>query len=132
MRKDLALDALQRVVDRLRVAAELVGHVLVGRALQIEAQGIRLERREARAEAEDQALQLLGRDHDEWRLVHRWARQRVAGRGIALAVLPRRCVAEREQRVERRVLEPGGSLVRGDEVARYTEPGGAAAGVVLV
>src|SRR3954468_15490717 len=132
MRDDLALDALQRVVDRLRVAAELVGHVLVRRALQIEAQGIRLERREARAEAEDQALQLLGRDHDEWRLVHRWARQRVAERAIALAVLPRRCVAERDVRVERRVLETGRSLDRGDDLARYTELGEAAERGLLV
>ena len=29
MREDLALDALKRVVDRLRVAAELLGHLLV-------------------------------------------------------------------------------------------------------
>src|SRR5881394_4202527 len=107
MREDLALDALQRVVDRLRVAAELFGHVLVGRALEIEAQGVRLERREARAEAEDEALQLLGRDHDQRRLMHRRAWQGVAERALALAVLPRGAVAEGDVRIQRRVLEAG-------------------------
>ena len=43
MRENLALDPLQRVVDRLGVAAELLGHVLVGRALEVEAQSVRLD-----------------------------------------------------------------------------------------
>ena len=41
--QDLPLDPLQRVVDRLRVAGELFGHVLVGGALEVEAQRARLE-----------------------------------------------------------------------------------------
>ena len=36
--QDLPLDPLQCVVDRLRVAGEFVGHVLVGGALEVEAQ----------------------------------------------------------------------------------------------
>src|SRR5919197_4080448 len=63
VRDDLPLHALERVVDRLRVAAEPLGHLLVRRALEVEPQRVRLERREARAEAEDEALELLGRDH---------------------------------------------------------------------
>src|SRR4029079_3572375 len=63
VRIDLALDPLERVVDRLRVAAEVLGHVLVGRALEVEPERVRLERREPASEAEDKALQLFGRDH---------------------------------------------------------------------
>src|SRR3954462_11284764 len=91
--ENLPLDALERVVDRLRVAAELLRHVLVRRALEVEAKRVGLERREAGAEAEDEALQLLGRDHDQRRLVHRRAWQGVAERALALAVLPRGAVA---------------------------------------
>jgi hypothetical protein len=36
VRKDFTLHPLQRVVDRLGVAAQLLSHLLVGRALQIE------------------------------------------------------------------------------------------------
>src|SRR5581483_11464518 len=63
VRDDLPLHPLEGVVDRLGVAAELFGHLLVGRPLEVHAQGVRLERREAGAEAEDEALQLVGRDH---------------------------------------------------------------------
>src|SRR4029453_5789088 len=69
VREDLALHALERVVDRLRVAAELVCHVLVGIALEVERQRLRLERREAGAEREDEALELLGRDDADRRVV---------------------------------------------------------------
>src|SRR6185437_641334 len=99
---------------------------------EVEAQRVRLERGETSAEAEDEALQLFGRDHDERRLVHRRARQRVAERAIALAVLPRRCVAERDVRVERRVLESGRGLDRRDDLARDTELGEAAERRLLV
>src|SRR3954468_14688812 len=63
VRDDLPLHALERVVDRLRVAFEHLGHLVVGGALEVHAQRVRLKRREARAEAEDQALELVGRDH---------------------------------------------------------------------
>src|SRR5215831_20877032 len=36
MGQDLSLDPLQRVVDGLCVAAQLLGHLLVGRSLQVE------------------------------------------------------------------------------------------------
>src|SRR5262249_4184230 len=60
---DLPLDPLQGVVDRLRVHAQLIGHVLVRGALEVEPERVRLESRETCAEAEDEALQLLARDH---------------------------------------------------------------------
>src|SRR5919201_1778772 len=62
VRQHLPLDALQRVVDRLRVAAELGCHLLVRRALEIQPQRVRLELRQARSQGEDEALQLLRRD----------------------------------------------------------------------
>ena len=55
MVQDLPLDPLERVVDRLRVAAELPGHRLVRAALEIESKRVGLERRECRAEAPDEA-----------------------------------------------------------------------------
>src|SRR5262249_36605111 len=116
MLEDLPLDALERVVDRLRIAAEPFGHLLVGGALEIKAQRVRLERRETRAEAEDEALELLGGDHDERRLVYGGAGQRVAERAFALTLLSRGCVAERDVGVERRVLEAGRGLDRRDDL----------------
>ena len=80
----LALHALERVVDRLRVAAEILGHLLVRVALEIEAQRVRLERREAGAEAEDEALELLGGDDADGRVVDARARERVAERAPAV------------------------------------------------
>src|SRR5665213_303902 len=44
VREDLSLHALQRIVDRLRVAPELFRHLLVRRAFEIETQRVRLER----------------------------------------------------------------------------------------
>ena len=70
VREDLPLDALQSVVDRLRVAVEILGHVLVGVALEVQRERLRLERREAAAEREDEALELLGRDDADGRVVH--------------------------------------------------------------
>jgi hypothetical protein len=43
VRDDLALDPLERIVDRLAVAAELHGHLLVGETFQVAAQRIGLE-----------------------------------------------------------------------------------------
>src|SRR5512133_1716433 len=103
---DLPLDPLERVVDRLGVAAELLGHLLVGRAFEVETQRVGLQLREPRAEAEDEALQLLGRDHDDGRLLDRGARKRVAESAFAVGVLARWCMAERDVAVERLVLEP--------------------------
>src|SRR5436309_5957256 len=60
---DLALDSLQRVVDRLGVHLELHRHVLVRGTLEVETKRLCLQLRQSRAEAEDEALELLGRDH---------------------------------------------------------------------
>src|SRR2546428_8931755 len=84
VRQDLPLDPLQRVVDRLRVAVERLGHVLVGAPLEIETQRVRLERREGRAETADERLQLLGRDHANRGVVHVRPRQRVTERDLAV------------------------------------------------
>src|SRR3954447_3097403 len=51
---DLALHSLERVVDRLRVAPELVAHLLVRRPLEIEPEGVSLELGQAGAEREDE------------------------------------------------------------------------------
>ena len=40
MVQDLPLDPLQRVVDRLRVTAELLGHLLVRVALEVQTEGV--------------------------------------------------------------------------------------------
>src|SRR6186713_1586156 len=95
VREDLPLDALQGVVDRLRVAVEILGHVLVGVALEVQRERLRLERREAAAEREDEALELLGRDDADGRVVHARARERVAERAVAFGLLASRCVTER-------------------------------------
>src|SRR6478672_4191193 len=123
VREDLPLHALQRIVDRLRVAAEPLRHVLVGRPLEVKAERVRLERRETGAEAEDEALELLGRDDHHRRLVHRGAWQRVAERALAVRVLAGRGVAERDVGVERRVLEARRRLDRRDDLPRDAELG---------
>src|SRR5919199_1416496 len=81
----LALDALERVVDRLRVAAELGGHLFVGRPLEVQAERVRLELRQARSEREDEALELLRRDDADRGVVDARARQRVAEGALAVA-----------------------------------------------
>src|SRR4029450_2344421 len=80
VRDDLALHALEGVVDRLRVAAEVLGHLLVRAALEIQPERLRLERGQAAAETEDEALELLGRDDADGRVVHAGARERIAER----------------------------------------------------
>ncbi len=92
MRENLPLHPLERVVDRLRVAAELLRHLLVRVPLNVEPQRVRLELREAAPETEHEALELLARDD-----LHRWlvdvrARQRVAERAIRIDLLARRRV----------------------------------------
>src|ERR671925_1782825 len=58
VRQHLPLHALQGVVDRLRVAAELGRHLLVRRALEVQLQRVRLELGQPGAERKDEALQL--------------------------------------------------------------------------
>ena len=123
MRDDLALHALQGVVDRLGVAAQLFGHLLVGRAFEVEPERIGFELRETRAEAEDQALQLLGRDDADGGIVDTGAGQGVAERALAVGVLAGGGLAEGDVGIERRVLETGRGLDRGDDLARHAELG---------
>src|SRR5215203_5524721 len=116
MKEDLALHALEGIVDRFRVAPDFGGHVLVRQAFEVEAKCIRLEGREPCAEREHQALELLGGDDAQARVVDTRAGQRVTERAIALTVLSGRCMAERDVRVERRVLEASGRLYRRDDL----------------
>src|SRR5918999_2894018 len=82
VQEDLPLDPLEGVVDRLRVAAEVLGHLLVGVAFEVEAKRVALERRQAGPEAEDEALQFLGRDDADGGVVDSGAGQRVAERAL--------------------------------------------------
>src|SRR5918999_2219273 len=115
VREDLALDALERVVDRLAVAAELLGHLLVRETLEVAAEGVGLELREPGAEAEDEALQLLGRDDAHRRIVRERTRKRVSQRAVTVRLLPGRRVAEGDVLVERLVLEARRGLDRRDD-----------------
>src|SRR5206468_2251803 len=132
MRQDLALHALQGVVDRLRVTTELLGHLLVRHALEVVAQRIRLEPREPGAEAEDEALQLLRRDHAHRRVVDTRARQGIAERALAVRLLAGGRVAERDVGVERRMLVPRRGLDRRDDLPRHAQLGEAAERCLLV
>src|SRR3954454_21724590 len=82
VRADLALDALQRVVDRLRVAPQPLADDLVGVAVEVERQHARLEVREDRRKAGDQRAQLLGRDDLVDRIVRGGAGQHLVERGL--------------------------------------------------
>src|SRR4051794_6079027 len=62
VRADLALHALERVVDRLRVAREALADGLVAAAVEAEGQDPRLELGERRGEAAHERAQLLGAD----------------------------------------------------------------------
>src|SRR4051812_9379902 len=117
VRADLALHALQRVVDRLRVAREPLGDRLVRVPVEVERQHRALELGKDARQTRHQAVQLLARDH----LVHGVVRDRpgedlverrlrVAGRG--------RGGRERHVLVERRVLVAGRRLHRRDDLAR--------------
>src|ERR671935_336869 len=121
--ENLPLDALKRIVDRLRVAAERGGHLLVRRALEVELERVGLELRKARTEREDEALKLLCRDHADRRIVDARSRERVAERHVGVRVLPRRRVRERDVRVQRGVLEACRRLDRRDDLAGDAELG---------
>src|SRR3990172_11571887 len=131
MDEDLALHALERVVDRLRVAADLLRHLLVRVALEVEAKGVRLELGEAGAEAEDEALELLGRDDADDGVVHGRAREGVADRAVAVLLTGGR-LRERDVRVQRRMLEARRRLDRRDDLSRDAELGEAPEGGLLV
>src|SRR5256885_12310752 len=62
VRGDLALHALERIVDRFGVAIQAAGDLLVGAAVQVERPNRALEIRERAGEAADEAVQLLRGD----------------------------------------------------------------------
>src|SRR5215212_11120750 len=85
VRADLALHALERVVDRLRVALEPVGDRLVAVPVQVERQHRALQLGQDAREARHQAVQLLGGDHLVDRIVRRRTREQLVERRIAVA-----------------------------------------------
>src|SRR5919198_4397546 len=132
MREHLALHALESVVDRLRVAAEALGHLLVRLALEVEPERVCLEPGEPGAEGEDEALELLGGDDADGRVVDPRAWQRIAEGAVAVRLLPGRGVAERDIGVQRGVLEARRGLDGGDDLASDAELGEAAERRLLV
>src|SRR4051794_30084481 len=81
---DLALHALERVVDRLRVAVEARRDRLVRIAVQVERQHRALELREHAGQACHQRMQLLAGDHLVHRVVRGRARQDLVQRRVRL------------------------------------------------
>ena len=58
-----------------------------GGTLEVAAERVGLERGEGRAETADEALELLGRDHADRRVVNSQARKRIAEGAIAVGIL---------------------------------------------
>src|SRR5688500_532764 len=87
---DLALDALEGVVDRLRIAVETVTDRLVGMPVEIEGEDLALELREHAREAGDEALELLGRDHPLRRVLASRPREHLLERRLRVARASRR------------------------------------------
>src|SRR5437763_1508329 len=109
---DLALDSLERVVDRLAVTPEPAPDLLVGVPVEVEGEDPRLEVRERRRQASDQRAQLLGTDHLVDGVVDRGPWQHLVERGVVLARLARGGAGERDVLVQRRVLVPRRRLHR--------------------
>src|SRR5262245_16787873 len=130
--QDFPLDPLERVVDRLGVAPELLRHLFVRATLEIEPKRISLEPGEAGPEREDEALELLGGDDADGRIVHAGAREGVAQAAFAVRLLAGGGMAEGDVRVERGVLEAGRRLDRRDDLARHAELGEAPKGSLFV
>ena len=132
MGEDLPLYPLERIIDRLGVARQFNCHFLIGRALQVETEGIRLQLGESRSEGEDQALELLCRNDANGGVVDVRPRERVAEGALAVGFLAGRGVAEGDVGIQGRVLEPGRRLDRRDDLARDAELREAPEGGLLV
>src|SRR4051794_10431233 len=117
MGADLALDALQRVVDRLGVAAEPFADRLVAAAVEVQREHARLEVGERGGQAADERAQLLGGDDLVDRVVDRRAGQDLVERRLAVADGGRRR-GERDVLVQRLVLVARRRLHRGDDLPR--------------
>ena len=122
VRTDLALDPLQRVVYRLRVAHQPLADLLIGVAVQIQRQHAALELGQRTREAPHQRAQLLRGDHLVDRVVHGRAGQHLVERGHVLAS-PGRRGGEGDVLVQRRVLVAGGGLHRRDDLPRDAQLG---------
>jgi hypothetical protein len=125
MGANLALDALEGVVDRLGVALEPLGDHLVGVAVEVEREHPALEVRQDPGDARqagDEAGELFGRDDLIDGVVNARARQDLVERGFRVAARRRR-LAERDVLVEGRVLVAGRGLDRGDDLAGDAELG---------
>ena len=88
MGKHLPLHALQRVVHRLRVATDEIADRFVASPFQVIRQDLGLERRKRRAQAREQAPELVGRDDARRRVVNGRPRERVAERAFGIEILP--------------------------------------------
>src|SRR5215211_597558 len=120
MEADLALDALEGVVDGLRVALQALADPLVGVAVEVERQDVALELREDARQARDEAPKLLGGDHPLGRvLAHRPGQHLLEGRFRVRGAS--RCLRERHVLVERRVLVAAGRLDGGDDLPSDAE-----------
>ncbi len=130
---DLALDALQGVVDGLRVAvddARRSPRTSGPRGSSVSTRPSSFE--SALAEAADQRGQLLGRDH--WRAGSSIGEPASASPSVQSesSSVARRRVAERDVLVERRVLVPGRGLDGGDDLPGDAQLGERAERRVLV
>src|SRR3954454_24753885 len=121
MDADLALDALEGVVDRLGVAVELLADHLVGVTVEVERQHAALELGENAGQAGDQALQLLAGDLLVGGIANGRAGQNLLEGCLRVGTGGRRRLAERDVLVERGVLVAGRGLDRGDDLTRDAE-----------
>jgi hypothetical protein len=113
--RDLPLDALQRVVHRLRVAGEALGDLLVGATVEVAGEDLALELGQHRLEALDEAAQLLGRDHLRGRVLDARAREDLLQGRLAFAAGGRRG-READRLVQRRMLVAARGLDRRDHL----------------
>jgi hypothetical protein len=124
---ELALDALQGVVDRLHVALQALGDLLVALALDVEPQDLGLEVGQDLVEVRLQGADALGGDDQVGRVADGDRRQDV-GRGCARRRRRRDGALEGDVVVERAVLLAGRRLDRvmicGSRRARRSAEGG--------
>src|SRR5829696_3590960 len=122
VRHDLALHALQRVVDGLRVAADPLADLLVATPVEVERQHPGLELGEGGRQAADERPQLLGGDDLVDRVVDPRPGDHLVERRLAVRGARGR-LRERDVLVQRRVLVARRGLHRRDDLAGDAELG---------
>src|SRR5919204_3200149 len=122
VRPDLALHALQGVVDRLGVAADARTDELVAEPVEVQRQDARLELGEGGRQAGDERAQLLGGDDLVDRVVDRGPGDDLVERRLPVGRARRRR-GERDVLVERRVLVARRGLHGRDDLARDAQLG---------